>query len=399
MKRNLTEKEEIRVTRCIQDKIQHFSITISPAPKDVANNEIESIKFALEYYAEKEICEVIIQPKFMGSYVDIYLHRDIEDSNFFSRNAFLISDRLIEHTNLVIAAKPVWDRFKDEWEAGAELIIVQAELMPWAALGKGLIEKDFTGHKLCHQSYHDYLKTSSLPKTLSKLMSSDDFKNYLKKHQEFGEFEIKKLYPQHIIRQYEALRYLNLPHLPSYQKDIDLYSKQLDLYGLDNNICFQPFNWLKIVYEDKECINDNNISGFKKVSDQPYLIVNTKDLNDSEIKKAYDFFYQLTTSGMEGVVIKPNLSSNEDIAPMLKVRGNDYLQLIYGVDFRNNFEKHLNKRKTGLKMKCSINEAKISRRLLRIPSTEIGYQNKDYRELITTRILEEDLGKDLDFRL
>lgn len=398
--RSLTSKEETRINRCIQDRIQHFSPTIAPAPKNMEQNEIESIRESLLYYLKRGVEQVIIQPKFMGSYCDLYLDRDIEKSKFFSRNAYSINSRLIKPELLIQKSQSIWNSFQKEWDQGAKLIIVQAELMPWSALGKGLITRDFGGYGICHQSHANYLATSELPIAIAKLMQSENFKSYLKDVAILSDKEISVKYPQHVIKQYEALRFVTLPNLTAYQKALKLYHHQVEIYGQSGELYFQPFNWLKIVYEDREEINVDNLTGFQKVSDQPFLEINLKDATiDTEFPEAYQFFDALVARGMEGVVIKPRQVWLSETAPMFKVRNNNYLQMIYGIRFQDDYDYYLERRKTGKKIKCSINEWNIAQSLLRIPMKEINNDNKDYYELIKTRILEEDFEMTLDSRL
>lgn len=401
MGRHLTSKEETRIHRCVLDRIQHFSPTISPAPKNVERNEIESILEAISYYRSKGISKLILEPKFMGSYCDLYLYRDIEKSRFFSRNAYSIAPRLLSKEILVEAARPIWEKFQEYWDDGATLILVQAELMPWSALGKGLIVRDFKGYEVCHQTHADYLKNSELRSAIGGLARSEDFKKYLADAAILTSKELAQKYPQHIVRQYEALRFLTLPNPTTYQNAIDLYRQQLERYGAEGPICFQPFNWLKMVFEDhSEVYNENNIFGYEQVSNQPHLVLDlTTRSEDDPFEDAYDFFHGLVNQGMEGIVIKPQQVWNPEVVPMFKVRNNNYLQLIYGVRFQDDYDYYLGRRKVGSKMKCSMNEWNIAQSLLRIPMHQISKENQDYYSLIEKRILEEDFEVGLDKRL
>ncbi len=396
--RRMSAKEENRIRRCVQDRLMWFPATISPAPKDMLSNEIESIKQALLYYKERGEQKVIVEPKYMGSKCTIYLAKEIEETRFFSRNGFAVSRKLLPHADLIEAVRPVHQKFEQEWNQGAKLILVQSELMPWSALGKGLIIREFQGYETCHRSHLEYLQNSTLKLALGSLMSSVEFRQYLKDSITLSAKEMSSKYPQHVARQYEALRNLQIPNLQSYKSALDLYHKQVEIYGKDGELHFKPFNWLKMIYEDgREIINDNNISGFKKVSeDQSYVVDLTT--NDQEFAEVYDYFNQLVDQEMEGVVIKPEHMWNDQV-PMFKVRNNKYLQMIYGIKFEEDYFYYVNKRAVGKKMKCSLNEWKISEALLRIPYSEINEANQNYYELIAKRILEEEFESNLDTRL
>jgi len=73
------------------NKINAFSPTISPAPKSLQRNEIESIYEGVRYFFEQGVTEIVVQRKYMGSYCDIYLQKNLEETYFVSRNGYLIS--------------------------------------------------------------------------------------------------------------------------------------------------------------------------------------------------------------------------------------------------------------------------------------------------------------------
>ena len=80
------KKIKARIDWFCENKVNAFSPTISPAPKSIQRNEIESIAEAINYYTSRGIKELIVQKKYMGSYCDIYLHKNLDDTYFVSRN-------------------------------------------------------------------------------------------------------------------------------------------------------------------------------------------------------------------------------------------------------------------------------------------------------------------------
>jgi hypothetical protein len=398
----MTPKEETRIRRAMQDKIMHFAPTISPAPKK--GQEIESIASAISMYAAEGVDRVIIQPKYMGSYCDIYLHKEIEQTRFFSRNGYPISEKRIPKDMLINAVKDLHSRF--EWDE-VTVRIIQSELLPWAALGKGLIVRDFGGYGVCHQSHCDYLRDSGMMAAISRLANTPGFKSYLRDAAVLGKKQLLAKYKQHEVRQYDALRFMRMPNVTEYQRAITLFHEQLDIYGEDDgSVSFSPFNILKTVFDDgTELINQSNVTGFRTTSDDRHLVLDLK-LGDDGIKvdeetilQAYAFFNELTDDNMEGVVIKPDEVWNEKRVPMFKVRNNNYLQMIYGIRFQDDYEHYLSKRKVGKKMRCSRNQWNIAQSILKIPMDEIGPGNEEYFELLRKRILEEDFESKLDGRL
>ena len=90
-----------RIDWFCENKVNAFSPTISPAPKSAELKEIESITEAFKYFSERGVNEFIVERKYMGSYCDIYLHKNIEDTYFVSRNGYLINHIiLMQHARL-----------------------------------------------------------------------------------------------------------------------------------------------------------------------------------------------------------------------------------------------------------------------------------------------------------
>jgi hypothetical protein len=372
----------------------HFAPTISPAPKNTDRGEIESIAVALEYYRDNGVSRVIMQPKYMGSYCDIYLTQDIKRTRFFSRKGFLISKR-VDHAELIEAVRPLHERF--DWE-GVDMRLIQSELMPWSALGKGLIERDFGGYERSHRTHLDYIANTGLDLDVRGLMGDEQYHQFLIDQDTLSRKELKAKYPDHIVKQYEALAELQLPDVRLYLDAINLYSDQLKIYGADDELHFKPFNILKTVYEDgTEEINSSNIDGFRAVSDEPIAIVDPS--HEFAVEVGYGFFGALVRDDMEGIVIKPDNVRAEGMAPMFKVRNDNYLQMIYGINFKDNYGYYLSRRGVGKKMRCSSNQWAIAQAILRIPKAEIDDDNEEYRRLIKARILEEDFEFKLDPRL
>lgn len=399
--RRLLAKDEIRIRRSIQDRLMSFSPTISPAPKNIERGEIESIFEGLKYFQNAGVERCILQPKYMGSYCDIYLNKELEKTKFFSRGGFNISSRLISTDKLLKIAKPLHDAI--DWK-NLELVVIQAELLPWSALGKGLIENDFSGYAICHESYANYLRDSDLKTVLEGQLTDSNFYQYLKDLTLLSEKDLKEKYSSHVVEQYELLRELKIPNYGRYRSAIDLFKAQLDIYSKEAPLEFKPFNILKKVWSPElnreDWIGLNNIDNFKEISRDEFCIIELNQQNlDSGYSEAYDYFNNLVSNEMEGIIIKPEVVWNKDLVPAFKIRNNNYLQMIYGVRFQDGYDDFLKRRAVGKKMKCSINEWNISQAMLRIQYRDIGPKNQEYVDLIIKRILEEDFESKLDIRL
>jgi hypothetical protein len=353
-------------------------------------------------YKEAGMKGVVIQPKYMGSYCDIYLHRDIEKTRFYSRRGYPL--QLKQELDLVSAVRSLHDRIFNsglETFVNAEMVIIQSELMPWRALGGRLIDRNFGGYRISHQIYQEYLASTDLGQDIEKLRQDSEYQQFLIDQNTMDRKDLRKKYPAHVVSQYEALQLLEIPDSAQYQKDINVYSEQLDLYGSDGELNFKPFNILKIIFEDNsEKIFNDHLLGFRMVSDDKYLYFEFNDETlEADIQSVYDFFDELVADNMEGIIIKPIGEWNPDIVPMFKIRNNNYLQMIYGVNYQRDYDYYLSRRSVGKKMRASRNQWAIAQEVLNIPMDQIGNDNQRYVELVRGRIYEEDFEKLLDSRL
>ena len=89
----------------------------------------------------------------------------------------------------------------------------------------------------------------------------------------------------------------------------------------------------------------------------------------------------------------------DGIPPAFKVRNNNYLTMIYGVDFIENFKRNINKRKIDSKLKCSVYDWMLNWKLVQIPYHEIHSENYKLKNLVLDRILGETDENKLDMRL
>ncbi|TWP22849.1 hypothetical protein ETU10_09640 [Apibacter muscae] len=385
-----------RIDWFCENKVNAFSPTIAPAPKSMERNEIESPYEAIQYYLKNGIEELIVQKKYMGSYCDIYLHKDLNKTYFVSRNGYII-----EHIDLdkaKQACKELHSRL--DWN-GIEYIIIQSELMPWSVLGKGLIENEFGGYLYIHENHFEVLKNSEVYKKIEALKQSSDYKNYIQFRNNHSSKEIKENFPEHIVRQYNSLEIFWVKNLDNYKKAIDIYSKQISHFGKEQEIYFKPFNILKIVREDKSEIFVNDNLSYQEVNDDYFLHIPIKTEKDIKIaeEKIYHWFNDLSNENEEGIIIKPRKAFIKGVAPALKVRNDRYLTMIYGINFLEDYQYYLNKRKINKKLECSINDWMINWDLLKVPYTQINKENYYFKNLVYDRIMGERVEGTLDLRL
>ncbi|MFK8267695.1 hypothetical protein [Capnocytophaga cynodegmi] len=385
-----------RIDWFCKNKINAFSPTISPAPKSLERNEIESLYEGILWFLNAGVSEIVIQKKYMGSYCDIYLHKNLEKSYLVSRNGFQINH--LDKEKWLNALKELHARFS--WE-NVEIRIIQSELMPWSVLGKGLINNEFSGYYISHRIHCDYLEESNLYEKLNKIKQTPEFISFTEDAKTLSQKELKEKYPMHVIRQYEAVKKFKFLHLENYRKNIQLFKNQLDIFGKDSEIYFKPFNILKEIHSDgSETFVNDNLS-FKQINDDDFLHYTFENQEDFEQKfpEIQHWVNEINQNNEEGVMIKPRTAFLSGMPPAFKVRNNNYLTLVYGVDFQDRLQEYIAKRNIKSKLKCSINDWAINQKMIKTPYQEIDEENYYFKNLILDRILGEEIEKQLDSRL
>jgi predicted kinase/predicted phosphodiesterase len=119
-----------------QSNAKFISGTIAPAKSN--EQDLEPIVEALRYFKSKGVEQVILQPKWMGSRLQVYLHKDRAKDFAVTR-----SGTKAGHAEVM---KAVFDKLHDKFDSLIDYqdqVIFDGELLPWSAIGKELIEKDF----------------------------------------------------------------------------------------------------------------------------------------------------------------------------------------------------------------------------------------------------------------
>jgi hypothetical protein len=385
-----------RINWLCENKINAFSPTISPAPKAPERDEIESIDRAVRYFHAHGVSEIVVQRKYMGSYCDIYLHKNLEDSFFVSRNGYKIT-----HIDLPAAkesCRALHQRF--DW-TNLSLVIIQSEMMPWSVLGKGLIDNEFIGYLNVHQNHYNYLKNSDLYSKIEKVKNSATCQAYFADKKMLSSTELKAKYPSHVIRQYESLAAFSVLNLEAYGNSLQVYERQISHFGQEGNIYFKPFNILKKVFDDgSEQIPNDNLS-YQEVNDDEFLHldIRTEDALEQTIKRVYEWFECLSQNMEEGIVIKPRQAFIRNLPPALKIRNSNYLTMIYGINFQEQYEYYIQKRNIKSKMECSINDWMLNWEMLKVKNKEINKENYLMKNLVFDRIMGEKIEATLDIRL
>ncbi|WP_442596749.1 metallophosphoesterase [Neobacillus sp. D3-1R] len=393
----LSESDQKRLDYILHNKVNFISGTMSPADKDVRKNELESLTKGLDFFKENGVREVVLQPKYMGSRCNLYLSRDLEQCYAVSRNGYKMN-----HIDLTEVFGRLHAKFLP-WmdEKAIDIVIFDGELLPWQALGKGLIESQFDVVTKALETEISFLKEFGFEESLQELANRYDSSGFEEEKSRHSKKDLISHYGLNNYHNFKDLKdILAATHsLDEQDKAYQVYRKQLEIYAKDNELEFKPFSILKMVYVngEEEIPKMKTSEMFSFISEDDFLIMNLEETYDG----ALEFFKKLTFEhGMEGVVIKPEVQQ-DGLLPFMKVRNSEYLTLVYGYDYRfpHKYAKLIKQKSIKKKVQKSLVEYKLGMEMLQTRLDEIGPENTAYKQTIANLLFEESQKSEIDPRL
>lgn len=395
----LNDEEVRRLHYCTRNQINFISGTMSPSDKDVDAHELESLKRGLDYFAEHQVEKVVLQPKYMGSRCNIYLYRDVEQCYAVSRNGYRV-----KQVDLTDVYEQLLHRFRTYMEENQiAMLLLDGELLPWRAMGEGLIERQFKPIAAALESELEFLQEQGFESAWGKLVETYRSTEFEKDQYHMSKAVLSEKYGSHIYQSYKHVHDAIKTHVPlcEHEDAYETYQKQLELYAEDGELEYKPFGLLKVIDKSgEERIPTENTSAiFSFLSDDEYVIV---DLTQPDyVEQAEHYFSKLTTEKhMEGVVMKPEITINNAV-PYMKVRNADYLSLVYGYDYQfpHKYEKLIKQKNVRQKLKTSLGEYRLGQQMLAVKLNEITPQHAKYKEVVANLLFEVGREKEIDPRL
>lgn len=399
--RDLSEEDVRRLRYISRHKINFVSGTMSPSDKDMNAGELESLRRGLDYFRGHGVRKVVLQPKYMGSRCNVYLHRKVEDSFAVSRNGYKI-----KQAELAPIYERLLERFGGEMEQrGIEILILDGELMPWHTLGERLIERQFRPIGAALESELSFLREHGFEQALDKLTEDYDNSGFGQDRIHSSKSKLIEKYGNGSYQNYKYVHDIRQSRMPleAHREAYSVYDRQLGLYAGEAEAEYKPFGLLKIVYDDgreeKPDLTVPQSELYSLLTDDEFLRL---DLSaEDAYEQAADFFGKLTSErGMEGVVVKPELPA-EGVAPHMKIRNPDYLTIVYGYDYRfpHKYAKLIKQKSIQRKLRTSIEEHRLGRRMLSVPIDDISPEHAEYREAASDLLFEVAGEKEIDPRL
>lgn len=299
--------------------------TMSPSKTSVLTDYLEYPTEAFEYYQENGVRKVVCQEKHMGSRAVVIVGKD-EDA---IRKAFGIvgegigtvytrtgraffNDKtteqvLLQRVNAALASSGFYERFKTDW------VCLDTELMPWSAKAQALLETQYAA--VGSAATHALAETQKVLEQFARRdLTNDDMLNI---------YRAKQAGTERFVQSYQR-----------YCWPVN----SLEDYKL------APFHILAT--EGKQHTSQNHewhMEEIKRICEfEPSIMVATPyrivDINDpASVQQATDWWLSLTAAGGEGMVVKPfDFIANGKkgvIQPAIKIRGREYLRIIYGPEY------------------------------------------------------------------
>jgi polynucleotide kinase-phosphatase len=293
--------------------------TMSPASASSRDGFLEHPEQAFEEYAGWGVSRVVCEEKHMGSRAIVVMARDADAAErrfgvgdgitgtiytrtgrpFFSDTSELV-DRLR------VAAAPLFQSLGTDWLA------LDCELLPWSAKALELIKSQYASVGAAARH--------ALPEALAALDQAAD------RGLDVGDLGSR------------ARR--RLANATAFRDAFAAYCRPAD--GLDG-VTLAPFQILAA--EDRALAltesHEWHLGELSKVNGD--LITPTRhrfvDLSSAqERREATAWWLDLTSAGGEGIVVKPADLAAGSVQPGLKVRGREYLRIIYGPDYTESLD-------------------------------------------------------------
>lgn len=295
--------------------------TMSPSKTSAHPNYLERPEEAFDYFRSENVCKVICEEKHMGSRAILVICKDKKAAQrrfgesggrtgicytrtgraFFNNSELEASFIARMRNNLTNAS--IWETLQTDW------ICLDCEIMPWSAKAQSLIKEQ-------------YAPVGAAAKTaLADIASALEMANFheLADHYRQREEAVKSYisaYNQYCWQVEHLDDYKVAPfHILASEGSVHMKMNHLWHMNLIQTLSATDPNWVQMT---------------------SYQVINVND--EQECIEGTKWWLELTAKGGEGMVVKPLdflvTKPNKDLVqPGIKIRGRDYLRIIYGPEY------------------------------------------------------------------
>jgi protein phosphatase len=299
--------------------------TMSPSETSRRETLLEHPDEAIAYFRKAGIGKVVFEEKHMGSRAVLVVARDEDAARrrfgvpsgdgvvvtrtgrpFFAGTDAHLGKALLRRVRTALDKADFWNRFDSDW------VCLDAELMPWSAKAQELVDEQYA--PVGEAAVADLTSAASLLRVAVN-----------------RGVEVEGALDQLTMRKDAAERYV-----AAYRR----YVRPVDSV---DDLRLAPFHLLAtegVVHVDKP--NRWHMEELARVCEYDQILTATPFLevdlaDDAQVADAVAWWETLTENGGEGVVVKPESFLARDkrgiVQPALKVRGREYLRIIYGPEY------------------------------------------------------------------
>lgn len=327
----------------------HLPPTMSPVETSKRDGWLERPEEAFQYYRSKGIAEIVCEEKHMGSRAiaiickdndaaEKHFHSRARDGVIYTRTGrpfFKPTEEklVIDRLRAAIAKAAWWDKLETDW------VCLDMEIMPWSAKAQSLIERQYapvgsaaalglgmTAEALQKAVKRDVDVADMLSKTVERQKAASAFSNAYRQYVwPVKSIDDLKIAPFHLLA---TERHVYSDHTHKWHMDT------LSELATHDDILIAT-NWRTVKLD-----------------------------SEAECDAAAQWWDEMTAKGGEGMVVKPSTYIAYDkrglIQPAVKVRGKEYLRIIYGPDYDSpEHLERLKQRGLGKKRSMALREFRL----------------------------------------
>jgi protein phosphatase len=299
--------------------------TMSPSETSTEEGWLERPEQAFQHYRERGVQQVVCQEKHMGSRAVIALCRDEGAARarfdaqqgeigaiwtrtgraFFSERA--TTDGLLARLGEAATAAGLWDELATDW------VLLDAEIMPWSAKAKTLIESQYAPVAVSAQA-----GLAAAGQALERALANG--------------VPVSAMAARYDARRQRAARYAEAwkPYVWPVAGLDDLKVAPFHVLASEGQVWFDRDHLWHMGWADR-------LAGVARssVMSTQWRVVDLAA--EAACAEAVGWWEHLTGNGGEGMVVKPRdfiaRGAKGLLQPALKVRGREYLRIIYGPEY------------------------------------------------------------------
>jgi protein phosphatase len=319
--------------------------TMSPSETSKLDTFLEHPKEAFDYYRGVGAGKVICEEKHMGSRAIVIVAKDevavkqtfgIVDEGigvvytrtgraFFNDKSF--EQAFLQRVNNALLQSGIYEQLQSDW------VCLDCELMPWNAKAQSLLETQYGSVGAAATN-----ALANVVQSLEQAVAYNvDALPLLEKYRQ------RSLQAEQFVKAYRQYCW------PVSSLD-DFRLAPFHILASEGKVwASQDHEWhMNLIY--KMSLSDPAL-----LLATPYKVVYLDD--EASVQEATDWWLQLTSNGGEGMVVKPfqflHMEKKGLAQPAIKIRGREYLRIIYGPEYTN--PAHLSRLKArGLSVKRSL---------------------------------------------